>query len=169
DSLTKKRPERADMVMATTQAAHVGDGVLAKMLAAAKEVEGLAATASNLEKAQLANWLEKHKTVEDVFKLLKLGDEAGKLFSSPVFSTWISYAETLSQSSEESMASMVRVLRLHRKDETLMNLVAAGKTSSPPFDVKNLSGNLEKMLMEKWMSSVQSEARVFELMGLKST
>lgn len=64
---------------------------------------------------------------------------------------------------------MVRVLRLHRKDETLMNLVAAGKTSSPPFDVKNLSGNLEKMLMEKWMSSVQSEARVFELMGLKST
>ncbi|KAE8951967.1 hypothetical protein PF010_g32987 [Phytophthora fragariae] len=73
------------------------------MLVAAKEAPTTRNLAAQLEEVQLANWLTSKKTADDVFKLLKLDDEGAKLFDTPVFSTWVSYASKLDEKNPDEL------------------------------------------------------------------
>ncbi|EGZ15092.1 hypothetical protein PHYSODRAFT_249162 [Phytophthora sojae] len=128
----KKNPQLADQFIASTLSSRIGDGALAKMLAAAKKDKTFEITASGLEAAQRMNRLEKDRLVREVFTLLKLDQEE---IVSPVFDTWFSYAMLNADPGEKVLGTLLR----HYNFEIPVSLLAAGRSAWKP-QVRSLGG-----------------------------
>ncbi|KAE8886144.1 hypothetical protein PF005_g14375 [Phytophthora fragariae] len=96
--VTKLSPKSADeLMLSTLKTSYKDDAVLAKMFVAAKESPSTKAIAEKLEQAQMTDWLRNEKSVDDVFKLLKLDDDVDNLLSSPLLRNWVAYVEKLEE------------------------------------------------------------------------
>ncbi|KAE8963651.1 hypothetical protein PR002_g29224 [Phytophthora rubi] len=157
----KKTPDAANAVIVSTITARYGDEALARMLVAAKEAPTTRKLATQLEEVQLAIWLTSKKTADDVFKLLKLDDEGAKLFETPVFSTWVSYATKLDGKNPDAL--MFSVLKTRYDDDVLADIfIAANETRS----TRRIAARQEKLLFAKWTDDGKTADDAFKLLKL---
>ncbi|POM62673.1 Avirulence protein (Avh) [Phytophthora palmivora] len=90
--LNKNDPE-AEMV--NILAGWYGHDGLAKIFILAEPplVKRMRQIEVKLQTAMERQWLNQNKSPEDVFKLLKLDDEVGKVLTTPTFKTWLGYLD----------------------------------------------------------------------------
>ncbi|EGZ17295.1 hypothetical protein PHYSODRAFT_285907 [Phytophthora sojae] len=76
----KKTPDAVDAAMLSTLTTQYGDEAVAQMLVAARS----STLATKLEGVQFSNWIRQEKTADDVFKLMKLDQEADSILENPI-------------------------------------------------------------------------------------
>ncbi|POM74490.1 Secreted RxLR effector peptide protein [Phytophthora palmivora] len=94
----------------------------------------------DLREMQLDKWKSSGKTVDDIFKLLKLQDEGEDLVKAPLYDTWVSYVIKMDQKSPYN--TILQKLMTRYDDESLTKALRA-------VDAKKL----EKARIENWLSN----------------
>nr|AEK81215.1 Avh345 [Phytophthora sojae] len=137
------KPEAAQTAIAATLTKQLGDEALAKMIAAAKEVEGTKSMAAQLEQAQLKS---NERNANYVFQVLKLHKETCSLLWNPLLNTWASYAKMLKA---DPPMLLFDKMKAHYSDATIANLLASAKReNAAPFIVDDV----ENLLFDTWMA-----------------
>ncbi|GMF32107.1 unnamed protein product [Phytophthora lilii] len=114
--------------------------------------------AEDLEMFEIKHWINEGKTVNTVFKMLKLDEAGDKLFENSALPTLVSYMKQLGKSNVDLL--LFSVLKAHYGDDALERIIAAGmgKTSTNVL-VEGLQG-------EVWLSKKMTAEDVFELLKL---
>ncbi|OWZ18675.1 LOW QUALITY PROTEIN: RxLR effector protein [Phytophthora megakarya] len=141
-----------NVAMVTTLTAHYGDEAVAKVLLEAKRIAKTKSFAWKLEKAQFTKWKRDQKSVENVYKLLKLDEMGDKLFKSSGANTWIQYASNFQVKGDEAM---FLTLKTHICED-----VDAAKEDN------DIATSLEKVELEHWLNTGKSSDEVFKLLRL---
>ncbi|KUF83413.1 hypothetical protein AM587_10001427 [Phytophthora nicotianae] len=157
----KNNPELA---IFTTLASRYSDDAMAKMFAAAKEIDETKAVATKLEEIQLTKWISTNKSPRDVFNILELERMGSQGLASPQFSRWTDFITKANPTDSEAV--IYTRLRVHYNDEALAKMFAAAKE----IDSANaLVSKLEGIQLAKWESARSSGDYVFKVLNLDKT
>ncbi|OWZ03178.1 RxLR effector protein [Phytophthora megakarya] len=156
-----KSTEKGNAAMVVTLTNRYGDETLASMLTAAKEIPDTKDVASSMLKAQIDSWVVQKTPADEVFKILKLDKAGYKLFASPSWTRWMTYAENRGNTNPYELLLSILIKRF--SDDKIATMLARSKTE---LDTKIASDALENALHQKWMSVGKSEDDVFKLLKL---
>ncbi|ETK73270.1 hypothetical protein L915_19779, partial [Phytophthora nicotianae] len=159
--VNKNSKETPEMAIFSTLAYHYSDEALAKMLDAAKKVDGTSVLATKLEKLQTTNWLYAKESPDYVFKVLALDQMGSKTFSSPQFYRWMTFMSK-SDTIDPEMA-MYRVLGTYHSDAALAKMFAAAKQAE---STRALAAQLERIQLKNWVRGGESPNAVFKALAL---
>ncbi|KAG7385021.1 hypothetical protein PHYPSEUDO_002033 [Phytophthora pseudosyringae] len=162
--VTKNSKEAPEMAIFSTLALHYTDDALAKMLLAAKDVEGTKALATKLEGLQLTNWVQAGKSPDDVFKILMLDQAGAKVFDNPQFVRWTDFVAKAN--TKNSDVAMYVTLGTHYSDDALAAMFAAAKDVG---STKALATKLEGIQLTNWANAEKSTDNVFNALKLDKT
>ncbi|POM73962.1 Secreted RxLR effector peptide protein [Phytophthora palmivora] len=137
--LTKLDSRSSSEVVFQKLTARYDDEMLARILAE-KHNAGMVNLVWDLREMQLDKWKSNEKTVDDIFKLLKLQDEGEDLVKAPLYDTWVSYVIKMDQKSPYN--TILQKLMTRYDDESLTKALRA-------VDAKKL----EKARIENWLSN----------------
>ncbi|ETL85002.1 hypothetical protein L917_15326 [Phytophthora nicotianae] len=161
DFISQSKTQNADMAMYITLGTHYSDEALAKMFAAAKEVESTKTLATRMEGIQLTNWVHAEKSPDYVFKTLALDKMGAKGFENPQFARWTEFITKANTKDPE--AAVYATLGAHYSDEALAKMLAAGiKVES----TENLAANLRILQFKEWVSQGKTPESVNAMLGL---
>ncbi|ETO66906.1 hypothetical protein F444_16040 [Phytophthora nicotianae P1976] len=161
DFISQSKTQNADMAMYITLRTHYSDEALAKMFAAAKEVESTKTLATRMEGIQLTNWVHAEKSPDYVFKTLALDKMGAKGFENPQFARWTEFITKANTKDPE--AAVYATLGAHYSDEALAKMLAAGiKVES----TENLAANLRILQFKEWVSQGKTPESVNAMLGL---
>lgn len=118
---------------------------------------------SKLETAQRKRWTDSGKTVDDVFRLLKLGDEGDKLFQSPVENLWGMYATKRGGDSAGDL--MFQSLMKSHDEASLVKMLLETKKSSDNV-LKKISMKVESAQLASWARKEKTVDDVYLLLNL---
>ncbi|EGZ13699.1 hypothetical protein PHYSODRAFT_513583, partial [Phytophthora sojae] len=112
-----EKPVRATMVEALTRT--FGDDLVAKMILRAKANKATQSVASRLESAQLEMWRSSEKSVDDVYKRLRLDPEhlVGDIAAHSAFGVWVSYVNTVSTANPSKASTLLSTFESRFKDQ----------------------------------------------------
>jgi uncharacterized protein with PhoU and TrkA domain len=123
-SINAKHPKTA---VVSTLVGRYGDEAVAKMLDAAKKVEGTSEMATKLQAAQMREWLRSGKSADDVFELLKLDDGLETLLTNPSLNILASYVNRFNQQNPGKETTLVGTMMLSYGDEAVARMLEAAK------------------------------------------
>ncbi|EEY55242.1 secreted RxLR effector peptide protein, putative [Phytophthora infestans T30-4] len=147
----------ADKAIFATLATHYGDAFLPHLLEAKRM--GKHSIVSRLETIQRKNWMGDGKSVDDVYRILKLDEEGQNILKSPALSTWMSYASKLK---EDPLNMLLLKLRAQYDDAVVLKMIAMSKDKSDDDTFRKLEG----ALMGKWRQDGKTADDVFRLLKL---
>ncbi|ETP53651.1 hypothetical protein F442_01468 [Phytophthora nicotianae P10297] len=110
DMFNKKFPD-SQVSLAGTLIAKYGDVAVAKALVRAKETSRSKDIASKLQTQQLEGWLNSHKSVEDVFTLLKIKDDGLLALTSRKLVTLDEYIQLFNRKNPQRQTNLFDALR----------------------------------------------------------
>ncbi|OWZ14218.1 LOW QUALITY PROTEIN: RxLR effector protein [Phytophthora megakarya] len=150
----KNNVKEGEVAMVTTLTFYYGDEALIKLLNDAKSVSTTNVIAQKLEEAQFTRWLTDEKTMDYVFKLLKLDQVGESLFKSPLMPTWVRNANKFQTKPDEAM-----FLTLNRQfnDNALAKMIIAHGS---------IAARLENVELEQWLSSGKTSDDIFRFLDL---
>ncbi|POM75861.1 Avirulence protein (Avh) [Phytophthora palmivora] len=120
-------------------------------------------TATEVTETTLKSWLNKGKSIDDVFTRMRLTQAGDKIFDNPQFFTWLKYADDLSAAKPEKAPSVVATLTAHYGDDVLLRILqAAAKVKKH----KEVAVTLEKAQVQRWLVGGESVDDVFRLLKL---
>ncbi|EGZ15382.1 hypothetical protein PHYSODRAFT_286312 [Phytophthora sojae] len=122
---TMLHKERGGEVMLASLKAQYEGASLGRMIASAKQFGMSEDVATRLEAAQLTNWVDRRKSLDGVFCLLKLDEEGTKLFSNPAVGLWAAYATMLDKG--RANKTMLAFLKARYDDKVLANMLIQGR------------------------------------------
>ncbi|KAE9072080.1 hypothetical protein PF010_g25629 [Phytophthora fragariae] len=163
DDLTSKAGKEASAIATLTT--QYGDEALAKIIIAAKKIEGTKAVATRLEAEQMQSWLAAGSTADDVFKLLKLDKAGDDVLTSPLFNTWSMYMQIFNKENPAKKTTLYATLATHYSDDVLARMVESAKK------VKTTAGTakrVEATQIQSWLGRKQTPDNVFKLLKLDS-
>ncbi|ETO82884.1 hypothetical protein F444_03026 [Phytophthora nicotianae P1976] len=137
----------------------VGDAGFVKALVAARRDLSAQGLFDALRKAQLNNWVRAGSSVDDIYNLLKLNKEGDKIFESPMFGTWTSYAMKLDKANADEL--LFSVMKKHYSAESLENMIIQAKDR---VTTKNIASKLEE---ELWRNQGKTADDVFDILKLE--
>ncbi|KAL4092726.1 hypothetical protein PRIC1_011717 [Phytophthora ramorum] len=156
----KTNTELAQASMVSALVSHFGDEALAKMIAGAKTSASTAATAKKLEQVQLNKWISEGKTADDIFALLKLNNEEGKLLQNTMLATWISYVNLQGKNPYDMI--LVK-LSTHYDEAGLAKMLVTAKQDGTASSIVR---KLEEVQFKNWQSDGKSADDVYNLLKL---
>ncbi|KAF4027564.1 hypothetical protein GN244_ATG20823 [Phytophthora infestans] len=147
--VTKNSKDTPETEIFLTLAFHYRDAPLAKMLAAAKEVDSTRALASKLEGIQSSRWIE----------------AAGvHVFSNPQFARWTNYIAQAKTADAD--AFIYRTLKTYNSDDALVKMFAEAKK----VDItKVLATKMEGLQLSSWVNGKKSPDDLFKSLALDKT
>ncbi|OWZ06615.1 RxLR effector protein [Phytophthora megakarya] len=163
--------EEGEVAMVRTLTDRYGDDVLAKLLAESQTVPSTKVIAGKLEEAQFTKWLVDEKSMSDVFKLLKLDKAETNFFKSPLFSSWVKYANKFDENPEEILFS---TLKSHFGEEKVSKmLISARSDTNIPLKLEELGlGRLkhivDKLQEEAWRAEGKTVDDIFTMLKVGS-
>ncbi|KAL4117418.1 hypothetical protein PRIC2_011409 [Phytophthora ramorum] len=158
--MTKLNTQNSDEVIFSSLKKLFDDEALAKMIAGAKNSASTTATATKLEQVQLNKWMSEGKTVDDIFALLKLNNEEGKLLQSPMLRTWISYVDLQGKNPYDMI--LVK-LSTHYDEAGLAKMLTTAKQDGTAYSIVR---KLEEVQLKNWLSDGKTADDVFKLLQL---
>ncbi|KAG7377373.1 hypothetical protein PHYPSEUDO_011752 [Phytophthora pseudosyringae] len=149
--VTKLDKENPDEVMLLVMKKHYGDAKLEKMFDQAKKSATTKDFASRL-KEEL--WRSQGKTTDDVFSILKLDKDGDKLFTSPMFSTWVSYVNRLNKLNKKNPDEFAVISDLERRFDyaDLGRMLGDAKHLALSWNSVDMFTNLQKLQFKQWMT-----------------
>ncbi|KAL4166329.1 hypothetical protein KRP22_013592 [Phytophthora ramorum] len=158
--MTKLNTQNSDEVIFSSLKKLFDDEALAKMIAGAKNSASTTATATKLEQVQLNKWMSEGKTADDIFALLKLNNEEGKLLQSPMLRTWISYVDLQGKNPYDMI--LVK-LSTHYDEAGLAKMLTTAKQDGTAYSIVR---KLEEVQLKNWLSDGKTADDVFKLLQL---
>ncbi|OWZ19825.1 Avirulence (Avh) protein [Phytophthora megakarya] len=149
--------------MIETLTKSIGDFEVTRMLHTGKErASNLVA---NLESAQLKMWLDSGKSTDDVFKLLKLDNEANidGFRDKTLLSTWISYINVFIEKNPDTADVLLSAWQSRLNDRPLNQILNLVK-KSPSMDAVTLK--MQANNIPKYHARNESPWKVFKLLAL---
>ncbi|OWZ09238.1 RxLR effector protein, partial [Phytophthora megakarya] len=153
----KKTPEEGDVAMVRKLTNQYGDEDLTKFLVEGEKNIRTMTVADKLQKAQRTNWSADKKSVDDVFKLLKLDEPGENVFKNPLFDSWVQYANSIETNADKVM---FLALKANFGDEALAKMWIASKKNS------SIARQIEQLQLDHWYSSGKTSDEIFELLKL---
>ncbi|POM71667.1 LOW QUALITY PROTEIN: Secreted RxLR effector peptide protein [Phytophthora palmivora] len=153
-SLDKKHPKTA---MVSTLVARYGDEPLAKMLEAAKKIEGMDDIATKLQFAQMKSWLNSGKSADEVFQLLNLDVGVEKLLSNQNLEVWVRYMHMFNKRYPEHQTTMVDTMSNYYGDAVLSIMLETAKKSR---NTQKLATELQVMHFNQWLMDGAKPAQI---------
>ncbi|KAG6948394.1 hypothetical protein JG688_00015111, partial [Phytophthora aleatoria] len=151
-----------------TLSARYGDDAVAKALVSAERridsAPQLAAHAAQLRSQQLNAWLDNGKSVDDVFKLLKLGDDGYQALASRKLTVLDDYIVKFNRENPGHETTLLKTLTKGFGGEgALVPILAAAK-----HDMRTVTKakELEKGLLRQWRHENLEPASVMKLLKL---
>ncbi|POM68205.1 Avirulence protein (Avh) [Phytophthora palmivora] len=141
----------------------LGDIDVTKILHALKRKDMTRNIATELESAQLKMWLNGKKSTDDVFKLLKLDNEANSFRDKPLFNTWISYINSFITENPDQKARVFSALETRFSDRPLNSILNAA--SNFP-SMESTAINIQTSKIQGYVASNKSPYDVFTLLGI---
>ncbi|EGZ15244.1 hypothetical protein PHYSODRAFT_354760 [Phytophthora sojae] len=115
---------------------------------------------------KLTKWLNKGKSVDEVFVRMGLKKVAGaKLFQTPQLFSWARYVDDLGKKAPAKAPTMIPTLTAQYGDEALARMIAAAKVSENA-DVKKLASKLELEQLYAWATKGKTPDEAFALFKL---
>nr|KAH7498929.1 RxLR effector protein PSR2 [Phytophthora ramorum] len=158
--VTKLNTQNSDEVIFSSLKKLFDDEALAKMIAGAKTSASTAATAKKLEQMQLNKWISEGKTADDIFALLKLNNEEGKLLQNTMLATWISYVNLQGKNPYDMI--LVK-LSTHYDEAGLAKMLVTAKQDGTASSIVR---KLEEVQLKNWLSDGKSADDVYNLLKL---
>uniref|UniRef100_H3GFB8 RxLR effector PexRD54 WY domain-containing protein n=1 Tax=Phytophthora ramorum TaxID=164328 RepID=H3GFB8_PHYRM len=158
--VTKLNTQNSDEVIFSSLKKLFDDEALAKMIAGAKDSASTAATATKLEQVQLNKWMVEGKTVDDIFALLKLNNEEGKLLQNTMLTTWMSYVNLQGKNPYDMI--LVK-LSAHYDEAGLAKMLVTAKQDGTAFSIVR---KLEEVQFKNWLSDGKTADDVYNLLKL---
>ncbi|KAK1943979.1 hypothetical protein P3T76_005375 [Phytophthora citrophthora] len=118
---------------------------------------------SKVTDQQLRKWLQKGKSADDVFYRMKLAKTDTWIFSNPLFSKWIQYADDLSATASGKGTSAISTLTAQYGDDKLYNMLKMGERHS---DSKELASRLRADQVERWVKIRKDPSEVYKIYEL---
>ncbi|KAF4029606.1 hypothetical protein GN244_ATG18701 [Phytophthora infestans] len=147
-----------------TLTAHYGDDGMAKLIETAKQMPSTAKTARRLESELTQLWLGRKKSVDDVFKLLKLDETGDQLFTQPQIVAWAKYVDDFNKANPDKHVTLFSYLKgLYTQEETLVKMLITAKKS--PMTEK-IAVRIQAEQSKNWLSNKKSPGVIFTLLNL---
>ncbi|KAG1704926.1 hypothetical protein DVH05_004953 [Phytophthora capsici] len=153
----KKNPAKANVDMISSLTVRYGDEGLAKMLATTSDDTII----REMKAIQLNNWQQDKRSVENVYKLLKLDKEQDKLLENPLMATWLAYATKLDN--ENPYTAVFSTLNTRYNGKDFATMLLNGKEFD---DSVVVAEKLETLLMKSWQREDKSVVDVYKLLNL---
>nr|CAI72273.1 hypothetical protein, conserved [Phytophthora infestans] len=131
DYVSKLKKDPSDLLWKKLQAQY-DDAVLAKVIAQSKS-DIHRDVYRKLEKSMEKKWLQQDKSMDDVFKLLKLSEETDNIMKNPVLGTWVYYGKTLKKDPYQFLFLVIGV-----DEAKLARMISTAKqdrTNSPVWNI----------------------------------
>ncbi|CAI5724872.1 unnamed protein product [Peronospora destructor] len=139
-----------------------GDKELAILLAMAKNDKATKKIAKRLQKLQMKEWQDGDVRVVDIYTLLELGGKAPtELLTSPMLSTWVSYAKMRGMKPYDMLFS---AMMKSMDDIGLARVLVAAKRDGT--NAKTVR-KLQDRQLEEWLKDQKSGSDVLQRLGLK--
>ncbi|KAG3012071.1 hypothetical protein PC120_g14078 [Phytophthora cactorum] len=143
------------------------DTVLSQLLIAWKKIPDMEKVATSWQNMQLQTWLESGVSPQKVFKYLMLDDEAGNLFTSPQFKTWLDYSMDFKKANPRAdTATVIDTLAAHYSDTALARII---KTAKADPTTKIRGAFFENALLGKWVKDGKSSTYISNMLGRQVT
>ncbi|OWZ17527.1 Avirulence (Avh) protein [Phytophthora megakarya] len=131
------------------------------MLIAAKNNPETKTMATKLQAEQVASWLSKDKSADDVFTLLQLNKATGNQLDAREFMLWSKYLDDLKIPNKET--TMLSTMSAHYGDDVVSEmLIAAKKTTS----TASIARKLQTEQLRLWLKQKKSADDVFTMLQL---
>ncbi|OWY98161.1 hypothetical protein PHMEG_00031140 [Phytophthora megakarya] len=160
----RRYPEEKTTIMkALTEV--FGDIGLVKMFDVVKS-ESWSNLVTKMKSAQLKMWLESGKTTDDVFKLLKLDDEANaNIFRDKVLlKAWVSYLNDFVKKNPDQKDMLFSALQSRLRDRPLNEILNMAK-KYPSIEKIAIKTQTDKISI--YFTNNESPSHVFTILGLK--
>ncbi|KAE9275851.1 hypothetical protein PF001_g26404 [Phytophthora fragariae] len=146
--VTKLDKTNSDKLMLSVLKTGYNDEKLTNMLISAQKVPR---TKSFAVRMQEELWISQDKTAHDVFKLLKLDQEAKNLLDSGELSTWVSYGTKLNKFDDRpDEFAVISYLQERFGDMELAKMISAALIRSDPN--KNLMKTLQTLQFKRCLA-----------------
>ncbi|EEY69683.1 secreted RxLR effector peptide protein, putative [Phytophthora infestans T30-4] len=159
--VTKNSKDTPETEIFLTLAFHYRDAPLAKMLAAAKEVDSTRELWPLNWKDQSSRWIEAGKSPADVFTLLALEKAGVHVFSNPQFARWTNYIAQAKTADAD--AFIYRALKTYNSDDALVKMFAEAKKVD---STKVLATKMEGLQLSSWVNGKKSPDDLFKSLAL---
>ncbi|ETP23969.1 hypothetical protein F441_02977, partial [Phytophthora nicotianae CJ01A1] len=156
----KRDPQKGEVAMFFSLAAHYDDAALAKLLFQAQQSPKTRTMAKKFEVMQLYNWITQERTSDDVFNLLKLKADDKNLFKNPLLKTWISYAIELK---DDAYDALYLKLTKHYDDYALARMLISAKDDANPIVRK-----VEQAQFKSWLADGKTADGAFNILKLNA-
>ncbi|KAG3044883.1 hypothetical protein PI124_g24721, partial [Phytophthora idaei] len=111
------------------------------------------------KKAQVQLWLTQRKPADAAFKLFKLENTKGRLFSTKEVLDWAKHVAKIDK--KNAGVTMLEALLKHYDDAQLARMIQSAKSSTRP-GVKNLASKLQEVQFLKWMKASERPSVIEE-------
>ncbi|KAF1777462.1 hypothetical protein GQ600_17097 [Phytophthora cactorum] len=165
DFITKANTKNPNVAIYTTLRAHYSDNAMAKMFAAAKEVDSTEVLATRLEGIQLSNWERAHKSVDEVFEALKLDKTRRKLFESPILSTWTTYVARIHPDNPNGVI-LAKLTAMYEETSTLPKMIEAVTQVS---STNKLANELRSVQFRNWLDRGKTPKDINAMLRVANT
>ncbi|KAE9045782.1 hypothetical protein PR003_g2266 [Phytophthora rubi] len=161
--VTKLDAQNADDLVLSTLKTSYTDYALATLLMEARTNDDMKVLADKLAEAQRKNWLSDGKSADDVFKLLKLDDEADDLLKSPMLSNCVAYVKQLKENPYAILLEKLKV-KFGDSDSKFADMLMEAKKDT---STSAIAGKIEAVQLEKWLNDGKTASDLFKLLKLE--
>ncbi|KAG6594232.1 RxLR effector protein [Phytophthora cinnamomi] len=144
-----------DEIMLLVLKKHYDDESLKSMIVAAKGTPRTKSVASRLEQKL---WLSEGKSVENVFKILKLDEKGDDFLKSPELGTWVTYVQKMSNRDKISDELAISMLEREFGASELAMMISSAKTRGDGN--KEALAGLQRFQFEQWLKKRETPDRV---------
>ncbi|ETK88317.1 hypothetical protein L915_07416 [Phytophthora nicotianae] len=167
ERLNKKNPDKTISLVGTLSARYGDDEVARAIVSAARRTDSaphVKELATQLRSQQLRAWLDNGKSVDDVFKLLKLGDDGYEPLTSRKLIVLDDYIVEFNRANPGHKTTLLKTLTTGFGGEShLVTLLAAAKHD---VRTKAKATELENGLLRQWQRENLDPASVMKLLNL---
>ncbi|ETM48113.1 hypothetical protein L914_07308 [Phytophthora nicotianae] len=167
ERLNKKNPDKTISLVGTLSARYGDDEVARAIVSAARRTDSaphVKELATQLRSQQLRAWLDNGKSVDDVFKLLKLGDDGYEALTSRKLILLDDYIVEFNRANPGHKTTLLKTLTTGFGGEShLVTLLAAAKHD---VRTKAKATELENGLLRQWQRENLDPASVMKLLNL---
>ncbi|OWY93416.1 Avirulence (Avh) protein [Phytophthora megakarya] len=162
DDFNAKHVEEPALITPTLMN-YYSEGILFKMVQAAKKETETKDIATKLETEWLQTWLRNRKSPDKALIDFGFGKAADTLLESPLFSIWAKYLDDFNEKYPDKKTTMIETFTKTFGDAGVTTMLHAAKKSIKTYDIaKKLKSDQLKM----WLSSEKSADDLFMTLHL---
>ncbi|KAL3663728.1 hypothetical protein V7S43_011143 [Phytophthora oleae] len=140
-----------------------GDEELAKVLGAAKRMATTEKMATELQSAQLKQWLT-HYSSDDVFKLLKLDSDVNSLLTNPSLMTWITFLGQFNAKNPGKGTTMVKTFAKFYGDIPLAKMLDSASIAPK---TEKVATQFQTAQFKQWLRDGKKPAEVWKALKME--